>query len=84
MIIILISSFFNSDCSDDFIQDDALQLFVPNGIIPFGIRSDELQATATLAVTQVRNVSPILSLLLSGSTGSGKTAFTAQMAIDSG
>ena len=65
-------------------QDDYLSLYVPNGIIPFGLRSEELQATATLAVTQVRNVSPILSLLLHGPQGSGKTAFTSQMAIDSG
>jgi vesicle-fusing ATPase len=64
--------------------DDVLSLYVPNGIISFGQGSEELQATAALAVTQVRNVSPILSLLFHGPQGCGKSAFTAQMAIDSG
>lgn len=57
-----------------------------NGIIPTGPRFEHLRKTAGLLVGQLRTSekTPLLTLLLEGVSGAGKTALAATLAIDSG
>lgn len=57
-----------------------------NGIIPTGPRFEHLRKTARLLVEQVRvsEKTPLLTVLLEGVSGAGKTALAATLAMDSG
>jgi vesicle-fusing ATPase len=57
-----------------------------NGIIPTGPRFDHLCKTARLLVEQARTSekTPLLTLLLEGGAGAGKTALAATLALESG
>jgi vesicle-fusing ATPase len=57
-----------------------------NGFIPTGPRFEHLRKTAMLLVEQVRvsEKTPLLTLLLEGVSGAGKTALAATLALESG
>jgi vesicle-fusing ATPase len=57
-----------------------------NGIIRYGPRVDQLLQTGAELIEQVRNSprTPLLSILLEGPTGCGKTALAAELATSSG
>lgn len=57
-----------------------------NGIIPTGPRFEHARKTAGLLVQQVRTSerTPLLTLLLEGASGAGKTALAATLALESG
>eukprot|EP00960_Hanusia_phi_P039244 753819-Hanusia_phi.AAC.3 len=61
---------------------DQLDLCMPNGIINFGPRFDRLYETGLKFLAQVHESerTPLLSILLEGSAGSGKTALAAKLA----
>lgn len=63
-----------------------LRAYYRNGFIPYGDTFDNLIQTMERLVEQVRSSSktPLLSVLLQGSNGSGKTAIAAKCAVDSG
>eukprot|EP00727_Mastigamoeba_balamuthi_P000880 m51a1_g1079 putative vesicle-fusing ATPase (809) ;mRNA; r:16365-19411 len=59
----------------------------PNGIIPFGPRFERTQSMFRTLFDQVRRENtrtPLVSVLLSGRSGSGKTALSVKMAVESG
>eukprot|EP01114_Cavostelium_apophysatum_P005910 TRINITY_DN1708_c0_g2_i2.p1 TRINITY_DN1708_c0_g2~~TRINITY_DN1708_c0_g2_i2.p1 ORF type:complete len:741 (+),score=233.24 TRINITY_DN1708_c0_g2_i2:137-2359(+) len=66
--------------SDEFVN------CVRNGIIPYGPSVDKILNDGSLFVQQVRNSSrtPLVSVLLEGAVGSGKTALAAKLATESG
>lgn len=63
-----------------------LRAYYRNGFIPYGDVFDNLITTLERLVEQVRSSSktPLLSVLLQGANGSGKTAIAAKVAVDSG
>ena len=65
---------------------DLLERCRLNGFIPTGPRFQHLQKTAQLLVEQVRvsEKTPLLTLLLEGVAGAGKTALAATLALESG
>jgi vesicle-fusing ATPase len=65
---------------------DLLERCRLNGFIPTGPRFEHLQKTAMLLVEQVRvsEKTPLLTLLLEGVAGAGKTALAATLALESG
>jgi vesicle-fusing ATPase len=67
-------------------SSDALERCRLNGIISTGPRFEHLLKTARLLVEQVRvsDKTPLLTLLLEGVSGAGKTALAATLAIESG
>jgi len=67
------------------VSDTELQLCVQNGIIPFSDDIDRILKDGSLFVEQVKNSShtPLVSVLLHGSPGSGKTALAATIAMNS-
>jgi vesicle-fusing ATPase len=67
------------------IKEAELAAMVPNGIIPFGEPFAHLLATCRAFVEQVRESrrTPLLTLLLEGSAGCGKTALASKVALDS-
>jgi vesicle-fusing ATPase len=64
---------------------DTLEMYRLNGIIDYGDRFRHLASTCQSLVEQVRNSAktPLLSCLLEGPAGTGKTALAASMGIDS-
>jgi len=68
------------------VPEEALESYISNGIIPYGSQFTTLLDNAKLFINQVNNSSktPIISILLSGKTGCGKSAFAAKLALDSG
>lgn len=67
-------------------SSDEFDLCIRHGITPYSPDFQEMLGTCTSLVEQVRNSedTPLLSLLLSGPLGCGKTAFTAHLALNSG
>jgi vesicle-fusing ATPase len=67
-------------------SSDALERCRLNGIISTGPRFEHLLKTARLLVEQVRvsDKTPLLTLLLEGVSGAGKTALAATLALESG
>jgi len=65
---------------------DEFENCMRNGIINYGPKVDKLLQTGDLFVQQVRNSSrtPLVSLLIEGPPGSGKTALAAKLAKSSG
>jgi vesicle-fusing ATPase len=68
------------------VPEEALEGYISNGIIPYSNNFNELFDSARLFITQVNNSSktPMISILLSGKPGCGKSAFAAKLALDSG
>jgi len=68
------------------VPEEALESFISNGMIPYSNNFAELYDSARLFINQVNNSSktPMISILLSGKPGSGKSAFAAKLALDSG
>ncbi|KAI4849148.1 AAA-domain-containing protein [Aureobasidium sp. EXF-8845] len=66
------------------VAEEELDRCVEGGIIHFGKHVDSILERGRLFVNQVRSGdTPLLSVLLYGPRGSGKTALAAQMALDS-
>lgn len=67
------------------VSDAELQLCVQNGIIPFSDDIDRILKDGSLFVEQVKNSShtPLVSVLLHGAPGCGKTALAATIAMNS-
>jgi len=67
------------------VSDAELQLCVQNGIIPFSDDIDRILKDGNLFVEQVKNSNhtPLVSILLHGASGSGKTALAATIAMNS-
>jgi len=68
------------------VPEETLESYISNGIIPYGPHFTELYDNAKLFINQVLNSSktPQLSILLSGKSGCGKTAFASKLALESG
>jgi vesicle-fusing ATPase len=68
------------------VSDETLDLCMANGIINYGPSFDKLIATGQMFVNQVANSdrTPLVSVLLEGPLGSGKTAIAAKLASTSG
>ncbi|KAI8085172.1 P-loop containing nucleoside triphosphate hydrolase protein [Halteromyces radiatus] len=67
------------------VSEAELQQLVQNGIIPFARHIDSILKDGVLYVDQVRQSAhtPMVSILLHGAAGSGKSALAATMAIES-
>ncbi|KAJ8660277.1 hypothetical protein O0I10_004139 [Lichtheimia ornata] len=67
------------------VSETELQQCVQNHIIPFGPHIEQILADGKLFVDQVRQSSrtPVVSVLLHGPAGSGKTALAATIALES-
>jgi len=67
------------------VSDTELQLCVQNGIIPFSDDIDRILKDGNLFVEQVKNSNhtPLVSVLLHGASGCGKTALAATIAMNS-
>jgi len=65
---------------------DEFESCISNGIVMFGPRVERLLHTGRLFVEQVRNSSrtPLVTVLLEGPVGAGKTALAAKIATESG
>lgn len=63
-----------------------LKAYYRNSFVSYGTSFDELQMTLERLVEQVRTSTrtPLMSVLLQGEAGAGKTAIAAKMAVDSG
>jgi len=68
------------------VPEEALESYMSNGIIPYGHQFTDLFDSAKLFINQVNNSSktPMISILLSGRAGCGKSAFAAKLALESG
>ena len=68
------------------VREDELDRLFAGGIIPFGADFDRLETTLTKLVRQVTQSdrTPIVSVLLSGPAGTGKSALAAHIARKSG
>jgi len=68
------------------VDRDEFENCIRNGIICYGSKVEKLLATGKLFVDQVRNSdrTPLVTVLLEGSSGSGKTALAAKIATESG
>lgn len=68
------------------IKDDELKIFYRNGIIDYGPEFQALKARIDAVVNQVRDSdrTPLMSVLLSGPPGAGRTALAAACAQSSG
>lgn len=68
------------------IDDKSLESSIRAGILPYGDRFNKLQAICNDFVQSIRNASsatPLLTVLLEGENGSGKTALAAKIALES-
>jgi len=68
------------------VDTDEFENCIRNGIIKYGTKVEKLLRTGELFVQQVRNSdrTPLVSVLIEGPPGSGKTALAAQLATASG
>jgi len=67
------------------LAEDELSAAITNGIVKFGDEFTDVFQSAQLLIEQVRNSSrtPIVSILLDGKPGAGKTALAAKLALES-
>jgi len=67
-------------------SEDTLETYMSNGIIPYSSQFEELFENGKLFIQQVLNSdkTPLISILLAGKPGSGKTALAAKWALESG
>jgi vesicle-fusing ATPase len=67
------------------VSEDDLEMCISNGVISYGQSFDKLYDAVKLFVQQVKNSdrTPLVSVLLEGPTGSGKTALSAKLAMES-
>ena len=69
------------------IDDKSLESSIRAGMIPYGERFNKIKNLCTDFVQSIRNASsatPLLTVLLEGRNGSGKTALAAKIALESG
>jgi vesicle-fusing ATPase len=68
------------------VPEESLESCISNGIIPYSHQFTDLFENAKLFINQVSNSSktPMISILLSGRSGCGKSAFAAKLALESG
>jgi vesicle-fusing ATPase len=68
------------------VTEDKLSKSIKNGIIPYSVDFQSILNAGTSLIRQVEKSSktPLLSCLLSGNSGSGKTALACKLAMDSG
>ena len=68
------------------VSADTMDSYRPQGIIPTGEKFEHIMATCKALAAQVETSerSPILSCLLEGAPGAGKTALAATLALESG
>jgi vesicle-fusing ATPase len=68
------------------VSQDAMDAYRPQGIIPTGDKFEHIMATCRALAAQVETSerSPIISCLLEGAPGAGKTALAATLALESG
>jgi len=68
------------------VPEEALESYMSNGIISYGHQFTDLFENAKLFINQVNNSSktPLISILLSGRAGCGKSAFASKLALESG
>jgi vesicle-fusing ATPase len=68
------------------VPEEALESYMSNGIISYGHQFTDLFEKCKLFINQVNNSSktPLISILLSGRAGCGKSAFAAKLALESG
>jgi len=68
------------------VTEDKLQKSIKNGIIPFSADFQSIMAAGTSVIKQVEvsTKTPLMSIVLSGRPGCGKTALACRFAIDSG
>lgn len=67
------------------VQDDELKVYYRNGMFHYGEDFEAVYNTVQRLINQVRNSekTPLMSCLVSGAAGSGKSAFIAKLAADS-
>lgn len=68
------------------IDDKSLESSIRAGMLPYGERFNKIQAICNDFVQSIRNASsatPLLTVLLEGETGAGKTALAAKIALES-
>lgn len=68
------------------IDDKSLEASIRAGMIPFGDRFNKVKLLCTDFVQSIKNSSsatPLLTVLLEGQNGSGKTALAAKIALES-
>jgi len=67
-------------------KSQELKAYYRNGFVPYGEIFDSLMSILERLVEQVRTSTktPLMSVMLSGPTSSGKTAIAAKLAVDSG
>jgi vesicle-fusing ATPase len=67
------------------VSEDTLERCMSNGIIDYGPEFARLLYTGNMFIDQVRNSdrTPLVSVLLEGIIGSGKTAISAKLAMES-
>jgi vesicle-fusing ATPase len=68
------------------VDDEEFDAYIKNGILDYGPRVSKLLQTGNLFIQQVRNSekTPLVSVLLEGQSGSGKTALAVELARNSG
>jgi len=69
------------------IDDKSLESSIRAGMLPYGDRFKKVSTICSDFVQSIRNASsatPLLTVLLEGETGSGKTALAAKIALESG
>nr|CAB3263467.1 vesicle-fusing ATPase [Phallusia mammillata] len=67
-------------------KEEDVERYMRNGILMWGSPVEETLKSGSLLVNQVRNSdkTPLVSVLLTGAVGSGKTALATRIAVDSG
>lgn len=67
------------------VDNEDLQRYIRNGIVDYGDRFRQIYNTCHTLIKQVKNSpqTPLLSLLLEGPSGTGKTALAAKLALES-
>jgi vesicle-fusing ATPase len=67
------------------IDDDNLSLCIRGGILEYGEAFNELYRVGLNFINEIQNTktTPLLSILLEGKNGSGKTALAAKLALES-
>ena len=68
------------------VDEDELKMYLRTDLLDYGAEYQKIIATCKTLINQVRTskATPLLSVLLEGPNGSGKTSIAAKLAVDSG
>ena len=68
------------------VDEDELKMYLRNELVDYGAEYQKILKTCQTLINQVRTseATPLLSVLLEGPGGSGKTSLAAKLAVDSG